>query len=267
MQRHVQAETRTNVSTRTHTPPPPTISPPPPVPAQADAEVLPPAACRCAHTAGILHPGRWFVAVDAPGAFSLEATLVGALALQPGAAALRRTVFATGAPAGGSAFSSGTSEGIAFADYFYYDPAPHESLRVQIELLRTGPGGGWIDVYVRFGDYPTVLEHDAAMRCDTAVQPYAQFVLQPDRLLNERLTVLIIGQGHSWTQYEISARAGASLQFMLALSFVVLVLLGALGALLRILLRQRRQRAAAAEAEAKPIAGLAGQPRFGTRGV
>ena len=54
----------------------------------------------CAHTAGVLTPGRWFVSVDAPGAFTLEATLVGALVLSPGAPALRRTVFAAGAPAG-----------------------------------------------------------------------------------------------------------------------------------------------------------------------
>jgi len=216
----------------------------------------------CAHTAGILTPGRWFVAIDAPGAFTLEATLEAALQLSPGAPALRRTVF----PAGGSggAFAS-TSEGIAFSDYFYYDPAAHEALRVQIELLHTGPGGGWIDVYVRFGDWPTVAKHDALMRCDPA-QPIAKFALQPDRLLNERLTVLIVGQGHAWAQYKISVGAAASLPFLIAVSLAVLVVLVALAALVRLALRRQRVRAAAASAEAKPI-GLAAHVRFGDYGT
>ena len=224
----------------------------------------------CAHTAGVLTPGRWFVSVDAPGAFTLEATLVGALVLSPGAPALRRTVFAAGAPAGTSAFASSTSEGVAFADYLYYDPKPHESLRVQIDLLRSGPGGGFIDVYVRFGEWPTVQQHDAAMHCDSAANPTAMFMLQHDRLFNERLNILVLGRGNSWAQYEISARAAASLPFLLAIGLVVLVVLVALIALGRILVRQRRGRAAAAAAEAKPIApiaGLRGTSQLGGRGA
>ena len=224
----------------------------------------------CSHTAGVLTPGRWFVSVDAPGAFTLEATLVGALVLSPGAPALRRTVFAAGAPAGTSAFASSNSEGVAFADYFYYDPKAHESLRVQIDLLRSGPGGGFIDVYVRFGEWPTVQQHDAAMHCDSAANPTAMFMLQHDRLFNERLNILVLGRGNSWAQYEISARAAASLPFLLAIGLVVLVVLVALIALGRILVRQRRGRAAAAAAEAKPIApiaGLRGTSQLGGRGA
>ena len=221
----------------------------------------------CAHTAGVLTPGRWFIAVDAPGAFALEATLVSAHALVPRARALRRTVFSIGAASSGAgAFASSTSEGVAFSDYFYYDPAPHESLRVKVELIRTG-GGGWVDVYVRFGDWPTVSENDAAMRCDTDAQPYAQFVLQPDRLLNERLCILIIGRGHSWVQYAISAREALSTPFLFAMSFSALVLLGASMLIGRIILRQRRLRAAAAAAEAKPIGIPQSIAGYGTTGA
>lgn len=219
----------------------------------------------CALTAGVLSPGRWYVAIDAPGPFTLEVAKVAAMVLRPAARPFRRTVFAVGAPAGAGAFgASSTSEGVTFSDYYFYDPEPQESLRVQIELLRTGSGGAWVDVYVRFGEWPTVGQYDAAMRCDPDMQPSARFVLQPDRLINERLHVLVIGGGHSWAQYEISSRVAPSLPFLVAISLAMTVICGAGAALIRIIVRRRRQ---AAEAEVKPITA-AGQPvRFGYGGV
>ena len=170
------------------------------------------AACRlrheptCAHTVGVLSPGRWFVGIDAPGAFTLQATLVAALALRPGEP-LRRTIFGVGASRW--AFASSSSEGVAFSDYFYYNAAPHESLELRLELLRTGSAAGWIEVYVRYGEWPTVELHDASMTVRSTAEPTAHFALAPDRLINERLCVLVVGYAHTRTHAQTRTRAHA----------------------------------------------------------
>ena len=51
----------------------------------------------CAHTAGVLTKGRWYVSVDAPGSFTLVATLVPAMALRAGMSLPPRTLIGSGA--------------------------------------------------------------------------------------------------------------------------------------------------------------------------
>ena len=94
--------------------------------------------------------------------------------------------------------TEGESEGRAFSDYFFYDPKPHEKLSLSLRLLRTGSAASWVDVYVRFGEMPTTELYDAKMRCDRN-SLLSTFVLQADRLLNERLCVLVVGRGDSFT--------------------------------------------------------------------
>ena len=176
----------------------------------------------CSHTAGVLSPGRWFVAIDSPGPFTLQATLVAATAIVPSAAAARRTLFGTSA--GRQAIAGTSSEGIAFSDYFYYDPAPHESLKLQVELLRVGAASGGLDVYVRFGEWPTTQLYDASMTTSpqaTSVSP--QFVLQAERLLNERIYVMVLAQGGSPVEYALSidARANVPLLFVCGAMFLL----------------------------------------------
>ena len=60
---------------------------------------------------------------------------------------------------------AGASEGAASVDYFYFDPAPHEALTLHVTQRRAGSASSHVDVYVRFGEWPTEYEHDAAMRC------------------------------------------------------------------------------------------------------
>ena len=207
----------------------------------------------CSHTAGVLHPGRWFVSIDTPGSFTLEANLESALALQSDLRAIRRTVFAVGGRGGAAAFATGTSEGVAFSDYFFFDPAPHQSSRVAIDLLRSGPGGGWVDVYMRFGAWPTIAEHDAVVSCDAATRPNGQFVLQADRLLSQRVHLMVIARGNSWSQYEISATNVLSTPFVLLLSFSLLAGCVAIGVLARLYwMRKARKQPAPSKAALKP---------------
>ena len=101
----------------------------------------------CSHTAGVLTPGRWYIGVDAPAAFTLQATLVRATALRPHDAPLRRTVFGLSAVGGSS--TGWSSEGTATSEYFFFDPAPHERLRLQVSLESAAAAGGGLDVYIR----------------------------------------------------------------------------------------------------------------------
>ena len=195
----------------------------------------------CAHTAGVLTPGRWYINVDAPAAFTMRATLVAALALRAGETLSPRTLFGTGATQ--SLRDAAASEGASFSDYFFYDPAPHESLTVEVELLRAGAHSAAIDVYVRYAEWPTSELHDARMVVNAASRtPQATFVLRADRLLNERLCVLVVARGDSWVQYAVKTNAEPSRRLVAALLIVLSVLLAALGALWRI----RMQRSLAA---------------------
>ena len=194
----------------------------------------------CAHTAGVLTPGRWYVGVDAPGDFTLRPTLVAALQLRAGERLPPRTLWGAGATQ--PLLEVGESEGKAFSDYLYFDPAPHQKLTLKVALVHTGSAGSWIDVYVRFGDWPTTELHDAAMRCDKRLQPVSAFVLEADRLINERLHVLILGRGDASVQYRVDTETETSPRLLAALAFV-----GAVGvlvalALLRIFARERQTR-------------------------
>ena len=90
----------------------------------------------CAHTAGVLSPGRWYIGIDAPAEFTLTATLVGALALRTGEALGPRTLFGAGAQPLIDARAS-SSEGAAFADYFSTTPRPTSASTSR--LICTGP--------------------------------------------------------------------------------------------------------------------------------
>lgn len=195
----------------------------------------------CAHTAGVLTPGRWYVGVDAPGAFTLQATVVAAQALPPSGEWLTRTVVAG---SGRRAATAGGAEGGAFADYFYFDPAVHESLTLQLELKRVGSAGSWVDVYVRFGEWPTTLTHDAAMSCDRAAHPLAQFALRADRLLNERLCVMVVGRGDGWAEYALAASTAPSAWAGSLLLGALLVVGLAVAAMLVLAMRQAALRGA-----------------------
>ena len=187
----------------------------------------------CAHTAGVLSPGRWYIGIDAPAEFTLTATLVGALALRTGEALGPRTLFGAGAQPLLDARAS-SSEGAAFADYFYYDPAPHERLDISVDLHRTGDAAATrLAVYIRFGDWPTTTLHDAQMEGDLSRSPRATFTLAADRLLNERLCILVLATGPSWAVYTVTAHAAPSGRLMLALGVAVGILALALGALVR----------------------------------
>merc|ERR1711988_1651047 len=125
--------------------------------------------------------------------------------------------------------ASGTSEGVAFADYFYFDPSPHESVSLQLEMLQSGgSNSGWVDVFLSFGTWPTPTVHDAAMIANTVSSRTAQFVLSADRLFNERVFVLVVGRGESWSKYEVSVDSTASVKTLAALSVAVVILVGAL---------------------------------------
>jgi hypothetical protein len=104
----------------------------------------------CSHTAGVLTPGRWYVGVDAVAAFTLRATLVGALALRPGVSHVR-TLSAVGARRDASASAAAALDGAAFADYFFYEPAAHESMLLTVQLLRASSAASHVEVFVRFG--------------------------------------------------------------------------------------------------------------------
>lgn len=184
----------------------------------------------CAHTAGALAPGRWYVSVDAPGDFLLTATLVGALSLRAGALLPPRTLW--GATASQQRMTEGESEGRAFSDYFFYDPKPHEKLSLSLRLLRTGSAASWVDVYVRFGEMPTTELYDAKMRCDRH-SLLSTFVLQADRLLNERLCVLVVGRGDSFVVYSLATNAEMSGRLLVALAGMGIVFIIALLAIIR----------------------------------
>lgn len=183
----------------------------------------------CAHTAGVLSPGRWYVGIDAPGDFTLRATLVSALALRAGEILPPRTLWGAGATQ--LHMDEGESEGKAFSDFFYYDPRPHEKMALTLTLLRTGSASSWVDVYVRFGDWPTTEIHDATMRCSRDTQ-LSTFVMQADRLLNERLCVLVVGRGDSSIMYTLSTKTDVSGRLLGALFLVGLVGLATVSSLI-----------------------------------
>ena len=165
-------------------------------------------------TAGVLDTGRWYVGVDSPAGFTLRATLVAAISLHAGETLPPRTLY--GPSATQALRSEGASEGAVSADYFYYDPSSHESLKIQVELLRAGSRAAYLDVYVKFGSWPTTELHDARMRVDKIASPHATFVLQADRLINERLCVLVVSTGDSWVQYALTTHTSASSRVFMA---------------------------------------------------
>ena len=147
------------------------------------------------------------------------------VAVEPGQT-LERGLVALEAQAGVSA------EGSAWSDYFYVDAPPHQAMTLQVDLRRHGTPAGWVDVYVRFGEWPTTQLFDASMTTNpqtTSVAP--QFVLQAERLLNERIYVMVLAQGGSAVEYRISVDARANVPLLLvggaifALGVAVVVLL------------------------------------------
>ena len=51
--------------------------------------------------------------------------------------------------------------------------------------MRSGKPAGWVDVYLRFGEWPTTQLYDASMTTNPhATHASPQFVLQAGRLLN-----------------------------------------------------------------------------------
>ena len=48
-----------------------------------------------------------------------------------------------------------SADGSAWSDYFWLDAPPHEALTLQADLVRSGMPAGWVDVYLRFGEWPT----------------------------------------------------------------------------------------------------------------
>ena len=167
---------------------------------------------------------------DAPGDFVLTATLVGALVLRAGDLLPPRTLW--GSTASQLRMAEGESEGRAGSDYFYYDPKPHEKLSLSLRLLRTGSAASWVDVYVRFGEMPTTELYDATMRCDRN-SLHSTFVLQADRLLNERLSVLVVARGDSFVVYALATNAEMSGRLLAALGLVGLVAIAAVLAIIR----------------------------------
>lgn len=165
--------------------------------------------CACSHTAGVLAPGRWFIGVDAAGPFSLQAWLVSPVQLQPGER-VQRGLVALEAQAATSA------DGSAWSDYFWLDAPPHEALSLQADLVRSGTPSGWVDVYLRFGAWPTTQLYDASMTTNphaTAASP--QFVLQAERLLNQRVYVMVLAQGGSSVEYRLTVDARPNLPLLL----------------------------------------------------
>ena len=98
-------------------------------------------------------------------------------------------------------------------------------------------------MYVRFGEWPTTELHDAKMHCDLKKAPRATFTLQADRLLNERLCILVLADGMSWATYTVTANAAVSGRLMAALGLAGAVILFAVAALLYTL-RARPRKAA-----------------------
>ena len=192
--------------------------------------------CFCSHTAGVLMPGRWYIGVDAAGAFSLQAWLVTAQQLRSGER-VQRGLVAMQAQSG-----TAPSEGAAWSDYFYIDPTPHEALTLQVDLLRSGAAAsvGWVDAYLRFGDWPTTQLYDASVTTNpqrTSVSP--QFVLQAERLLNERVYVMVLAQGGSAVEYRLGIDARPNVGLLLACA----AMLGLAAAAAALLVRRWLRRA------------------------
>ena len=207
--------------------------------------------CACHHTAGVLAPGRWYVAVDAPGAFELSATLVAARSLEEGVPQ-RSSLLSLDAAASGAAAAA---DGAAWADYYWVDPKPHESLTIAYETLRAGTPPGWADVYIRSGDWPTTEEHDAMMSADPQLPPSPQFVLHADRLFNERIFVMVVGRGASFVDYTLTANARPSA----SLALVALVV-GAVAVAGACIFSYRRLFKGPEAGEAKPLVTAGGAP-------
>ena len=177
--------------------------------------------CSCAHTAGVLSPGRWFIGVDAAGPFSLQAWLVTPVQLRSGDR-VQRGLVALEAQAANSA------DGSAWSDYFWLDAPPHEAMTLQADLVRSGAPStaGWIDVYLRFGAWPTTQLYDASMttspqaaaaspRLGVTGDTSPQFVVQPERLLNQRLYVMVLARGGAPVEYSLTVDARANLPLLL----------------------------------------------------
>lgn len=175
--------------------------------------------CRCSHTAGVLAPGRWYIGVDAMGSFTMQATLVTATALQMGILE-QRTLHALGE--GHVSFFA--TEGVATVDYIYIDTALHERLRLEIALVRMGSERAGVDIYLRYGAWPTTMVYDELLKADR-VSPRVRFVLQPEQLFSDRLCLMVVGKGDSWVDYSISssARPNTLLGALLLLALGVLM--------------------------------------------
>ena len=101
-------------------------------------------------------------------------------------------------------------------------------------MLRGGSRGAFLDIYVRFDEWPTSIEHDARMRVDLTVAPHATFILPADRLLNERMCVMVVCTGDTWATYTLRTHAAQSgLSLLMGALIGVPLLVGACAALWR----------------------------------
>ena len=132
--------------------------------------------------------------------------------------------------------SFSAAEGVASVDYLFVDPQLHESLRINVAMLRAGSPRARLDIYLKYGDWPTTLEFDALLQ-PAQSSPSSGFVLQPNRLFNERLCIMVVGRGDAWVEYSLNTSSAPN--FVLGVVLLLVLVLVALVAV--IVLRSRRQ--------------------------
>ena len=104
--------------------------------------------------------------------------------------------------------------------------------------LRAGSATSRVDVYIRFGEWPTTQQYDAKLSSDPSGR-VAKFVLQANRLFNDRMCVLVVGRGGSWVEYSLSANAAPNALLGLALLLAAAVIAGACALAMHLRLRSR----------------------------
>mmetsp|Transcript_60518 Transcript_60518/g.165768 ORF Transcript_60518/g.165768 Transcript_60518/m.165768 type:complete len:142 (+) Transcript_60518:138-563(+) len=115
----------------------------------------------------------------------------------------------------------------------YVDTAVHQSLRVDVSLLKAGSQQASVDIYLRYGSWPTTIVHDALLQPDQ-LNPRARFVLPPSRLFNERLHIMLVGRGDTWVEYALSANTAPNTLLALLLLLALGVVAGAVVLFVRI---------------------------------
>jgi len=160
----------------------------------------------------VLRPGRWWVSIDAPGEFTLRATLVAAVALPAGVMSARTLV-----PASVPSPHDALPEGRSSVDFFLVRTAAHERVKLEVEPGRAGSSSAWVDVFVRQGAYPTTSEFDGTLSTNPELPRPLAFTLEADRLVNDFVYVMVVARGDAWVSYAISTGAGPSIWFWVAM--------------------------------------------------